>query len=130
MDEPPDQRPLIGIVGPCSAGKTTLARNLAGRGRRARAIAQEHSYVPHMWQAITRPDVLVYLDVSFPVAQARRWLDWQPADLDEQRRRLRHAREHCHFYLDTDSLTVEQVVDQVDAFLAAHLSSAPHHPLV
>lgn len=118
MDEPADRRPLVGIVGPCSAGKSTLARALTERGVRARAIGQEHSYVPHMWQAITRPDTLIYLDVSFAVAQARRWLNWTPADLDEQHHRLRHAREHCDFYLDTDPLTAAQVSDAVAAFLA------------
>jgi thymidylate kinase len=109
--------PLIGIVGPCSAGKSTLARGLVELGLRARAIGQEHSYVPHMWQTLTRPDLLVFLDVSFDVAQARRWLSWQPKDLDEQHRRLGHARQHSHFYLDTDSLSIDQVRDQVLAFV-------------
>jgi len=120
MDEPAERRPLVGIVGPCSAGKTTLARALAERGYRARAIGQEHSYVPHMWQVITRPDTLVFLDVSFAVAQARRRLDWTPADLEEQRRRLRHARDHCDYYLDTDPLTAAQVSAAVEAFLIQH----------
>ena len=118
MDEPGPRSPLIGIVGPCSAGKTTLARALTARGYQARAIGQEHSYVPHMWQTITRPDVLLYLDVSYPVAQARRWLDWQPADLEEQRRRLAHARAHAHLYLDTDPLTAVEVRERAEAFLS------------
>ncbi len=46
----------------------------------ARPISQEHSYVPYMWQRITNPDVLIYLDVSFENAQKRRWLNW---NLDE-----------------------------------------------
>jgi hypothetical protein len=117
MDEPGERRPLVGIVGPCSAGKTTLAQALTQRGYRARAIGQEHSYVPHMWQAITHPDTLIFLDVSFDVAQARRWLSWTPADLAEQHRRLRHAREHCDYYLHTDPLTAEQVCATAEAFL-------------
>ena len=48
----------IAIVGPCGAGKSTLARNLRLKGRQARAIAQEHSYVPAMWQCLTKPDFL------------------------------------------------------------------------
>jgi nicotinamide riboside kinase len=108
---------VIGIVGPCSAGKTTLVQNLARRGFHVKAIGQEHSYVPYMWQAIGHADVLIFLDVSYAVAQARRRLDWLPADLDEQHHRLRHARAHCDFFLDTDPLTPEQVCDQAAAFL-------------
>ncbi|MBN1486515.1 MAG: hypothetical protein JW981_02660, partial [Anaerolineae bacterium] len=55
---------LIGIVGPCSAGKSSLARELRHRGYRVKEIRQEHSAVPSMWQRITNPDILLYLDVS------------------------------------------------------------------
>ena len=120
-DAPPEGSRVIGIVGPCSAGKSTLARGLTELGYAAKTIGQEHSYVPHMWQVIGRPDLLVYLDVSYDVAQGRRRLDWQPADLDEQRHRLRHAREHCHFYLDTDLLSVAEVRARVLVFLKAHV---------
>jgi ABC-type nitrate/sulfonate/bicarbonate transport system ATPase subunit len=88
-EAPPEGSRVIGIVGPCSAGKSTLARGLTGLGYAAKSIGQEHSYVPHMWQVIGRPDLLVYLDVSYNVAQGRRRLDWQPTDLDEQRHRPR-----------------------------------------
>jgi len=114
---PPERAPIVGIVGPCSAGKSTLARALTAAGVTAKPIGQEHSYVPHMWQVIGQPDVLIYLDVSYPVAQGRRWLNWVPADLEEQRRRLRHARDHCHLFVQTDPLTAEQVRDQVLDFL-------------
>lgn len=114
----PPARPIVGIVGPCCAGKTTLARLLVAQGFNAKAIAQEHSFAPRMWQQIGRADLLIYLDVSHPVAQARRWMNWQPADLEEQRRRLAHARANCHHYLDTDPLGVEAVQQRVAAFLA------------
>jgi hypothetical protein len=117
VDDPPAPGPLIGIVGPCKSGKTTLERDLNASGYRARAISQEHSYVPHMWQVIGQPDLLIYLDVSYAVAQSRRPLNWLPADLDEQHRRLRHARDHCDFYLDTDPLSAVQVYDRAVAFL-------------
>lgn len=111
----PDQ--VVGIVGPCSAGKSTLAQALLARGYAARHIAQEHSFAPRMWQQISRPDVLIYLDVSFDVAQARRRLDWQPKDLDEQKRRLAHARAHADLVVETDGLSIEAVRERVLAFL-------------
>lgn len=109
--------PRIGIVGPCCAGKSTLAQALNTLGYAARPIAQEHSYVPHMWQIISHPEVLIFLDVSYPVAQQRRRMNWQLADLEEQHRRLSHARAHCHFYLHTDALTCAEVRTQVETFL-------------
>jgi hypothetical protein len=124
MDAPLQPQPHIGIVGPCSAGKSTLARCLTELGAHAKSIGQEHSYVPHMWQVIGRPDVLIFLDVSYPVAQLRRWLNWQPADLDEQHHRLRHARAHCDYYLDTDPFSVQQVCDQAVAFLIQRSASS------
>ena len=47
--------PLIAIVGVCASGKSTLAKALRERGYNARQVLQEHSYVPYMWQRITRP---------------------------------------------------------------------------
>lgn len=110
--------PVVGIVGPCCAGKSTLVAALAAHGHNARHIAQEHSYVPRMWQVIGRADVLVFLDVSYPVAQERRWMNWQPADMEEQQRRLAHARQHCQLYVATDGLSILAVRERVLAFLA------------
>ena len=113
---PTDSR--IGIVGPCSAGKTTLALGLKDRGYlNVRPIAQEHSYVPYMWQRITNPDILIYLEVSYENAQKRRWLNWTPDEYQEQLRRLEHARQHAHFILDTNLLTVEEVIETVVKYL-------------
>jgi thymidylate kinase len=108
---------VVGIVGPCSAGKSTLAHALLARGYAARHIAQEHSFAPRMWQQIGRPDVLIYLDVSFDVAQARRRLDWQPKDLAEQKRRLAHARDHADLIVETDGLSIEAVRERVLLYL-------------
>jgi deoxyadenosine/deoxycytidine kinase len=71
---------LVGVVGPCAAGKSTLIAGLKERGYQGKHIAQEHSFVPDMWQRVTRPDLLVYLDVSFPVSLQRRKLDWMEKD--------------------------------------------------
>ena len=109
--------PLIGVVGPCASGKSTLIRNLAPRGYRIKHIAQEHSYVPHMWQRVTNPDILIFLDVSFEESNRRRPMPWTEADYAEQQRRLRHAREHADFYLLTDGLSAEEVAERVLNFL-------------
>ncbi len=108
----------IGIVGPCTAGKSTLIGNLRGRGFDLRHIAQEHSYVQTMWQVIGKPDRLVYLDVSYHESLRRKNLNWTEAEYLEQVRRLQHARRYADFYLHTDGLTPQQVAEQVMAFLA------------
>jgi deoxyadenosine/deoxycytidine kinase len=100
----------IVIVGPCAAGKTTLAQALRARGYVARQIAQEHSYVPDMWLKLSRPETLIYLDASFERCTERKRLSWTEAEYAEQRHRLRHAREHCQIYINSDALTPEQVL--------------------
>ena len=115
--EPPSHRSLIGIVGPCGSGKSTLFASLEKFGYLCRHIAQEHSYVPAMWQKIAKPDILIYLDASFPISTSRRQLNWQKKDHDEQVRRLSHAREHANLFIDTDELTPEQVLQKVLDYL-------------
>ena len=115
--EPPGTRSLIGVVGPCGSGKSTLIAGLEPHGYVCRHIAQEHSYVQSMWQKITKPDLLIFLDASFPVSTARRKLTWQKADHEEQYRRLAHARQHAHLVIDTDRLTPAQVLQQALDFL-------------
>ena len=70
-----------------------------------------------MWQIISRPDVLIYLEASFPVCTERRKLDWQEEDYHEQLRRLSHAREHAHLIIETDDLSPEQVTKVAMEFL-------------
>jgi deoxyadenosine/deoxycytidine kinase len=115
--EPPGNKSLIGIVGPCGSGKSTLFDGLEKHGYTCRHIAQEHSYVQDMWQLITKPDLLVYLSASFPVSTARARLDWQEKDYDEELRRLAHAREHANLLIETDDLTPEQVLKKALDFL-------------
>lgn len=113
----PNRSLLVGLVGPCASGKTTLAARLEMLGWRVKHIAQEHSYVKDMWKRITNPDVLIFLDASYPVTLQRRRLDWQEADWAEQQRRLGHARQQASFYIDTNTLTIEQVTEKVVEFL-------------
>jgi cytidylate kinase len=111
MDKEPDS-PLIGIVGPCGSGKSTLMSGLEHHGYRCRHIAQEHSYVKQMWQVITKPDILIYLHSSFENSTKRRKLNWTLADYREQLSRLSHAREHAQLIVDTDSLNIDEVLAQ------------------
>ena len=112
-----EQRPLIAVVGPCASGKSTLVLALRERGFNAREVVQEHSYVPAMWQRITQPDLLVYLDVSWKTASQRRSTDAKPGWWAELNHRLRHARQHADVYILTDELSVQDVLDRTLAFL-------------
>ena len=107
----------IAVVGPCASGKTALAERLQKLGYEARACTQEHSYVPTMWQKISRPDVLIYLDASLAVVAERRSADWSEGYLAKLNRRLSHARQHCDLYIQTDGLSEEEVLERVLAFL-------------
>lgn len=111
--------PVVGVVGPCTAGKSTLIRNLNGK---LQAIlhhkAQEHSYVQAMWQIINPPAWLVFLDVTYPVTLQRNpRLNWTEEEYLEQQRRLAHARQHADFYLMTDTLSPDEVSLAVEEFL-------------
>ena len=119
--EPPSKKPLIGIVGPCGSGKSTLIAGLMQHGYTCRHIAQEHSYVQAMWQIITKPNVLIYLGASFPISMARRKLNWREKDFAEQLGRLAHAREHANLCIDTDDLTPNAVLQKALDFLKEHI---------
>ena len=117
-DQDKRERPLIAIVGPCASGKSVLVRALRARGYNVREVVQEHSYTPTMWQRITQPDLLIYLDVSWEVAHQRRptsaGADWW----DELTRRLCHARQHADLYVLTDELTPQEILERTLAFLS------------
>jgi thymidylate kinase len=109
----------IKVVGPCGSGKSTLAARLRALGYQASSAAQDHSYVPDMWRRLNPPDLLIYLDVSLEEAQqrGRTGFGWDQEYLDRQKARLRHAREHCDLYLETDGLDEEEVVVRVEKWL-------------
>ncbi len=107
----------IVVVGPCASGKTALVERLRELGYEARECVQEHSYVPAMWQKVSRPDVLVYLDASLPYIAERRPADWSEEYLAKLNRRLAHARQHCHLYIQTDGLSEVEVLERALGFL-------------
>lgn len=115
------ERPLIAVVGVSASGKSTLAAGLRTAGWNARQVLQEHSYVPYMWQRITNPDLLIYLDCEIETTRRRRnnpnfeaWI------YDAERFRLRHAREHCNLYIATDHLTPAAILELALAFVSKH----------
>jgi deoxyadenosine/deoxycytidine kinase len=113
-----ERRPLIAVVGVCASGKSTLVTGLRELGFNARQVLQEHSYVPYMWQRITGPDLLIYLDCSIETTRARRRdRDFEVWLLEEERHRLRHALEHCDLYIATDELSPGEILNRAVAFL-------------
>lgn len=107
----------VGLVGVCGSGKTTLTNGLKPYNFNVRQIAQEHSYVPDMWQRLANPDVLIFLEASYPVTKQRKPFDWSEKEYREQIHRLRHANEHANRHIDTDDLTPEEVLKKVLEFL-------------
>jgi len=116
---------LLGLVGPCGSGKTTLTNLLAEEGIQARPIAQEHSFAPSMWKKLTNPDYLVFLDASYPITKARRQLNWNEAEYQEQHRRLKHARDHADLYIFTDPLTPQEVLQLILSHILPLVGDTP-----
>jgi len=104
---------IIGVVGPCASGKSTLVAALRSKNYHARHIAQEHSYVRDMWKQMSDPDFLVYLDVSFEISVRRTGTSWNRRIFEKQEVRLEHAKNHADLYIQTDELNPRQVLDIV-----------------
>jgi deoxyadenosine/deoxycytidine kinase len=108
---------LVGVVGPCGSGKSTLIDGLEAHGYRARHIAQEHSFVPAMWRKVSNPDVLIFLEVSYPLTKKRKKFNWGINEYQEQLHRLRHAYKHADLRVKTDQRTPEDILKEVLLFL-------------
>ena len=120
MEDENQRGPRIVVVGPCAAGKTTLVCNLLPQGYNISSCGQEHSHVPQLWKVFSKAEVLVFLDAELTtIARRQNRTDWTQARLDEQQRRLAHARSNCDFLVKTDNLTRQQVADAVVTFLRA-----------
>jgi guanylate kinase len=107
------RQPVIAVVGPCAAGKTTLVSGLSIRGYHARHVAQEHSFVPDMWKIMVDPDILVYLDVSYHISTQRSGYQIKKSIFQKEKDRLQHAKEHADLFINTDLLKPEEVLDLV-----------------
>ncbi len=74
--------------------------------------------MPSMWQRLTHPDILIYLDVSMAEAARREGLDKSSSWWIEEREvRLAHARQHCDLYIDTTHLSPKEVLDRILSYL-------------
>jgi len=113
---------LIGLVGPCVSGKTTISTILRELGYRAKVIAQEHSYVPNMWQIITKPQFLVFLEVSYQKTLVRLHMNWTEQEYREQLSRLGHAKENADLIIFTDDLNPQEICSQIISYINTYLS--------
>lgn len=119
---PAGRGPVVGVVGVCAAGKSTLATGLQARGYRVVSIPQEHSSVRRLWlhRGVER---LVMLDATYETTCKRRTITYGPQRLADQRERLRYAREACDLYLPTDDLNIAEVSDAVAAAIEAWIAA-------
>jgi dephospho-CoA kinase len=108
---------VVGVVGPCASGKSTLVDQLRSLGFQTKHIAQEHSYVKDMWARIAQPDVLIFLDVSYEISCQRTNSTYSKKIYSDQIDRLAHAKQNADLYIDTDGRTPDEVLDQVIGFL-------------
>ncbi len=108
-----EDKAILGVVGVCGAGKSELVRRLRARGYKIKHIAQEHSFIKDMWQRISKPDILIFLDVTFPETLRRKKFDWSEKDYREQMERVQHAHHHADLVVKTDNFTVEGVSEYV-----------------
>lgn len=110
--------PVIKVVGVSASGKSTLVANLRQAGYNARAVSQEHSNIPTLWQQFDRTRILVYLDASLESQRQRRPdVTWDAANLQMEQNCLTHARDHADLKIDTAMLPPESVWRIVEAFL-------------
>lgn len=117
MNPPQSKDVVIGLVGPCKSGKTLLKRGLVDQGFKVKHIAQEHSYVKEMWKKIANPDVLIYLEASYPTTLERSTLNWSQAEYDQQIIRLEHAYQNADLIIDTNNRSPGEVLKAALKFI-------------
>lgn len=110
----------IGVVGNCVAGKSTLVGSLRAKGYDAINIPQEHSVSRRFWRRL-KPDVLIYLSCTLETAQKRRKIAWGQERLNEQWDILTEARDNANICIETDGLSLEEVVAVSEQAIAEYL---------
>ena len=112
------------IVGPCAAGKSTLAQGLRAHGFSAHLVAQEHSGIANLWRK-HEARAMLYLDVDLPNVHRRgrpAFPDWLH---QKQRSRLLEAQQAADCYIDTAPLSIPDVLQRALSFLAErHIAPA------
>lgn len=108
---------LIGIVGPCKSGKSTLTVGLNKLDWNAKSIAQEHSFSQKMWKIISPPTILIYLDVDLENIKKRSDINLNQKDLEEQKKRLYTALLEADLFINTSKLSISEVLNQAISFL-------------
>lgn len=106
-------------MGPCKSGKSLLKDALEDLGFSASHIAQEHSFAPQMWQIISNPDFLIFLDVDYSASVAR-GLNWTIKDYETQIHRLGHAKTNADVEIKTSLLSPQQVLAEALSALKKH----------
>jgi hypothetical protein len=103
----------VAVVGSCASGKTTIVARLREHGVDAWAVAQEHSAIAELWRHLG-PDRLVFLDTTLATVRARRGDDnWPGWIFDLQQERLSNARSHADVVVDTNDLSVDEIVEVI-----------------
>jgi hypothetical protein len=70
-----------------------------------------------MWQRLVNPDVLIFLEASYPITIQRKPFKWSQKDYNKQLQRLEHANLHADLHVNTDMLTPKEVLVTVMTFL-------------
>lgn len=72
-----------------------------------------------MWKRLTNPDVLIFLQASFPIIRGRcsNMIHWSAPVYEEQQRRLSHALTHADLIIETDNLHIQDVLEKTLAFI-------------
>jgi len=109
-------RQRILVVGPCASGKSAVVEALRQQGYNAHSAAQEHSHVQTMW-LMNNPTHLIFLEVNMANIRQRRSVSWGEDYLQEERRRLAHAREHADIIIDTNQHPLPEVITEAVNFL-------------
>ncbi len=109
-------RQRILVVGPCASGKSALVEALRQHGYNAHSAAQEHSHVKTMW-LMNNPTHLIFLEVNMENIRQRRSVSWGEDYLEEENRRLAHAREHADIIIDTNRIPLPEVITEAVDYL-------------